>query len=113
MYRYTMVRTRIAASQLVMSRGKRFESARRLSRFGLDELIIRNSGRFDRTKVGILIPFAFSSAGVDRLMSRTFALYRCERKSRNESVPISPETRKLSRSPLGVGRARVMETTSL
>jgi hypothetical protein len=32
-YRYGVVRSRIAASQLVMSNGKRFESARRLSFF--------------------------------------------------------------------------------
>jgi hypothetical protein len=41
-YRYGVVRSRIAASQLVAGAGQRFESARRLSSIGLDKLNTRN-----------------------------------------------------------------------
>ena len=52
-----VVRSRIAASQLVMSRGKRFESARRLSRIGISKPNIRNRGDSQRRIEG----FATSS----------------------------------------------------
>jgi hypothetical protein len=40
-YRYGVVRSRIAASQLVAGAGQRFESARRLSIFGLSKVSSR------------------------------------------------------------------------
>ena len=65
-----------------MRLGQRFESARRLSLFGVDKSITRNSGRFDRTKVGFLTPIALSSAGVERFRSKAFALYEYGRKGK-------------------------------
>jgi hypothetical protein len=72
-----------------MSRGQRFESARRLSLFGVDKSITRNSGRFDRTKVGFLTPIALSSAGVEPFMSRAFALYKYGRKGKKNRTDLT------------------------
>jgi hypothetical protein len=48
-----------------MSRGKRFESARRLSRFGVDKPITRNEETFGQLPVAPLHHLYITEAGVE------------------------------------------------